>query len=165
MNAPDGGLVLALSFVLLGARSSASALALAAAQAAVLTAYAIVRGFDLEAAGLLLNAAGLPFLLYQVAPSRPRAPRIGFSARLCIGAVLALLAAPFSVSLAALLLGLLLSASSGDRVVQLAGLLAMQNGIAVAGLDLPEPERFAAILPVIPALACAALWAARERAG
>ena len=163
MNTPDSGLILILSFVLLAARTPVSFLALAAAQAVVLAVSAAVQGYYPEAAALLvLNAVGLPLGLRAHATSQPRAPRIGFPARLGAGVVLALLAAPLSVPLAVLLLGLLTVAGSRDRVVHVAGLLAMQNGIALAGLALPDAERMAAILPVIPALACAALWSVRR---
>ena len=163
MSAPDGGLVLVVSFALLAARTSGSSLALVAGQAALLAASAGMRGLYAEAAAIvLLNAVGLPLVLHNLASSQPRLPRFGFGARLCVGGVLALLAAPLSVPLAVLLLGILVVAASRDRAIQAIGLLAMQNGTALAGLGLAEPERIAAILPIVPALACAALLTVRR---
>ncbi len=164
MSNLDGGLMLVLSFALLAARRTGIALRLVAGQAAVLAGSAVLRGRYGEAAAiLLLNGVSLPGLLHTLAVSKPGRPRIGVAAGLGAGAVLALLAGPFGVPLAVVLLGILLAAASRDRVVQVLGLLAMQSGIALAGLDLPAPQRLAAIMPVIPALACAAMWAAQRR--
>jgi hydrogenase-4 membrane subunit HyfE len=163
MSTPDGGLILAVSFALLVARTSGSCIALVAGQAVLLAVYAAMRGLYAEAATIvLLNAIGLPLMLHGLASAEPRLPRFGFAARLCAGGVLALLAAPLSVPLAVLLLGILVVAASRDRAIQAIGLLAMQNGVALAGSGLAEPERIAAILPVVPALACAALLTVRR---
>lgn len=164
MSGLDGGFILVLSFALLAVRRAGTGLVLAAGQAVVLAGAAALRGRYPEAAAiLLLNGVALPGLLRSLRFAKPNRPRIGAAASLCAGAVLTLLAVPFGVKLAVLLLGILVAAASRDRVVQVLGLLAMQSGIALAGLDLPPPERLAAILPLIPALACAALWASRRQ--
>ncbi len=165
MNAPDGGPILALAFAVLAARRVGTALGLTAVQALVLAAVAVLRGLYPEAAAiLLLNGIGVPWLLHSLPAGKPHRPRIGPVTSLCAGAVLALLAAPVSVPLAVVLLGILVTAATRDRSMQVLGLLAMQSGIALAGLALPAPERIAAILPAIPALAWAALWASRRQA-
>jgi hydrogenase-4 membrane subunit HyfE len=164
MSAADAGPILALSFGLLLARGAATALTLTAAQAAILALLAAFRGFYPEAALLLLlNAAGLPWLLSGGSTAIPPRPRFGVSASLAAGAILTLLAAPVSAPLAVVLLGILVAATSRDRTIQVLGLLAMQNGIGLAGLGLGDAERIASIVPVIPVLAWAALWASRGR--
>ena len=99
-------------------------------------------------------------LLFAPDPGITRKPRIALSARLAAATVLTVLAAPVSVPLAVLLLGILATAASRDRTIQVVGLLAVQNGIALAGGGLGTPEQIAAILPVIPGLALAARWRA-----
>ena len=160
-----GGLLLVLAFGLLAMPGFGIGLGLVAAQGLVLAGAAVVRRLYPEAAALLLlNAMALPWVLRALPLAPPRRPRIGPVLALCSGAVLAVLAAPVSVPLAVLLLGILVAATSRDRRIQVLGLLAMQSGIALAGLGQAQPERIAAILPVIPALAWAALWAAERRA-
>lgn len=164
MSVLDGGIVLALSFALLCPLRIELALALGSAQAAALAGAAIARGSYKEAVAiLLLNGIALPGLLRSLPPSGRRPMRVPNVTMLSAGGILALLAAPLNVPLAVVLLGILLAASTRDRTAQVLGLLAMQNGIALAGLDLPDVERVAAILPVIPALAWAALWTCERR--
>lgn len=158
------GLVLALSVALLVAPRPAVAAVLVAAQGAALAVAAAADGFYPDAAVLVsLNALALPWLLSGLAGPSPR-PRLSVIASLCAAGLLALLAAPLSPPLAVVLLGILLAWASRDRVIAVIGLLAMQNGIALAGLSLTQPERLAAVVPAIPALACAALWLTRGRA-
>lgn len=165
MSAAGAGPILALSLALLLAQRGNAALAIAATQAAVLAASAAVQGLYPEAALLLLlNTIGLPWLVFRPISATPPRPRFGVLGSLSAAGVLTLLAAPMSVSLAVVLLGILTAAASRDRTIQVVGLLAMQNGIALAGLGLAEPERIAAIVPAIPALAWAALWVSRGRA-
>ena len=164
MNSFDAGLLLGLSVALLAARHTGSLPRLAAGQAVVLAAGAVQRGLYPEAVTiLLLSGAVLPWLLHRLSDAKPIRFRYGIVTRWCAAAVLVLLAVPFGIPLAVVMLGILATAASRDRVVQVAGLLVMQNGIALAGLDGPAPERLAAMLPLIPALACAALWASRRQ--
>ena len=164
MNSFDAGLLLGLSVALLAARHTGSLPRLAVGQAVVLAAGAVQRGLYPEAATiLLLSGAVLPWLLHRLSDAKPIRFRYGIVTRWCAGAVLVLLAVPFGIPLAVVMLGILATAASRDRVVHVAGLLAMQNGIVLAGLDGPAPERLAAMLPLIPALACAALWASRRQ--
>jgi hydrogenase-4 membrane subunit HyfE len=159
----DAGPILALSFGLLVAETTIPCAVLAAVQAALLGVLAVRLGLYPEAALLLLlNAAAGPWLLTTQAPATPPRPRIPLVPRLACAAVLALLVTPVSTPLAIVLLGILTAASARDRAIQGLGLLAMQNGIALAGFTLGDVERIAAILPVIPVLACAAL---RVRSG
>ena len=165
MTAADAGPILVLSFGLLLSRRATTAAIVTASQAAVLAFLVSQRGLYPEAALLLLlNAAGLPWLLSGSTTVTPLRPRLGLAASLAVAAVLTLLAAPVSAPLAVILLGILVAATSRDRTIQVLGLLAMQNGIALAGLGLAEAERMAAIVPVIPALAWVALWTSRGRA-
>lgn|GEM_PF-6754805 len=152
------GLVLTLGLALLAMRQRAAVLAVVAAQAAVLSGIAASDGLFPEAGAiLLLNACGLPWLLWRRPPVPARRPRLGQPATLAVAAGLAVLAMYESPPLAVMLLGMLAAAVSRDRVTQVAGLLAMQTGIALAALGLNEAERIAGIVPVIPALASAAL--------
>ena len=163
-------MILALSLALLVSGRTATVLALVAAQGAALSIMAGEQGFYPEMGLIgLVNVVGLPWLLFGLTPATPRRPRIALPLRLVAAAGLTMLAAPVSVPLAVMLLGILLAATSRDRVIQVVGLLAMQNGIALAGLGqgvlaLGEFQGFASILPVIPALASAALWSSRGRA-
>ena len=163
-------MILALSLALLVSGRTATVLALVAAQGAALSIMAAEQGFYPEMGLIVLvNAVGLPWLLFGLMPATLRRPRIALPLRLVAAAGLTMLAAPVSVPLAVMLLGILLAATSRDRVIQVVGLLAMQNGIALAGLGQGalasgDFQRFASILPVIPALAGAALWSSRGRA-
>jgi len=161
MIAASGGPVLVLSAALLVCRRANVALGVAVLQAGVLAVVALSQRQYLAAALLtLLNAAGAGVLLYEATPSNVPKPRIGLAAMLLAAVVLAVLAVPVSVPLAIVLLGILTSAASRDRTVQVVGLLAMQNGIALAGIGLGVPEQIAAIVPVIPGLVLAARWGA-----
>lgn len=158
------GLVLTLGLALLAMRQRAAVLAVVAAQAAVLSGIAAGAGLFPEAGAiLLLNVCGLPWLLRRRPPVPARGPRLRQSAALIVGAGLAALAMYESLPLAVMLLGMLAAAVSRDRVTQVAGLLAMQTGIGLAALGLNEAERIAGIVPVIPALAYAALAASAWR--
>ena len=155
------GPVLVLSASLLVCRRPNVALAVVVAQAAVLAVAALLQRHFLAAALLaVLNAGGAGVLLFAPVPTNVLKPRIALPFGLAVASVLAALAAPISVRLAVVLLGILVTAASRDRTIQVMGLLAMQNGIALAGFGLGTPEQIAAILPVIPGLALAARWRA-----
>jgi hypothetical protein len=153
------GPVLVLSAALLACRRANVALAVVAAQAAVVAISALSQRLYLAAALLGgLNAVGAVVLLYAPDPANLLKPRIAMLPTLALGSGLAVLAAPVSMPLAVVLLGILATAASRDLTMQVLGLLAMQNGIALAGFGLGTPEQIAAILPVIPGLALAARW-------
>ena len=157
------GLILALSFAMLAARQRSAMLGLAAAQASVLALTAVERGYYPEAAVLLLSNAAVLFWLHRTTHAvRPARPRIGAVWLLCVGGGLAGLAGPFGVPLAAVLQGMLFLAASRDRVLQVLALLAMQSGIALAGLDASATERMVAMVPIVPGLALAALVVLRR---
>ena len=141
------GLVLALTFAMLAARRRSTVLGLVAAQAATVAFAAAERGYWVEAAVLPMANAAAMFLLRDAADPAP--PRIGAVGLLGAGGALAALAVPFGVPLAAMLLGILLAAASRDRVVRVLALLAMQNGIALVGLDAGTVERLVALVPVV----------------
>jgi hydrogenase-4 membrane subunit HyfE len=154
----DAGPILALSFGLLVAETTIPCAVLAAVQAALLALLAVRLGLYPEASLLLLlNAAAVPWLLTTQAPATPPRPRIPLVPRLACATILALLVTPVSAPLAIVLLGILTAAAARDRAIQGLGLLAMQNGIALSAFTLGDVERIAAIMPVIPVLACAAL--------
>ena len=158
------GMILALGLALLAVRQRAAVLGVVAVQAAVLAGVAAADGLLPEATAVLaLNAGGLPWLLWRLPPVPTRRPRLNQPAALAVGAALAVLATYQSLSLAAMLLGMLAAAVSRDRVTQVAGLLAMQTGIGFAALSLGDAERFAGIVPVIPGLAYVALVASAWR--
>ncbi|MEI7711309.1 MAG: hypothetical protein WCI94_07745 [Rhodospirillales bacterium] len=141
------GLVLALSFAMLAARRRSIVLGLVAAQASTVAFAAAERGYWAEAAVLPIASAAAIFLSRDAAD--PALPRIGAASLLGAGGALAALAVPFGVPLAAVLLGILLAAASRDRVVRVLAVLAMQNGIALAGLDAGVVERLVAFVPVV----------------
>jgi hydrogenase-4 membrane subunit HyfE len=166
MMAADGGVVLALSLALLCPRQLGIALALASAQAAAVSLAALGRGMWMEALTiLLLNAIGLPLMLRRSPMPRPSDPIMSIGAILLAGMVLTLLAIAVDgggVPLAVVLFGVLVAATHRHKAMQVLGLLAMQNGIALAGLDTAGATRFGAILPIVPALAWLSLWARRR---
>lgn len=170
MMMADGGLVLALSFALLCPRRLGIALALASAQAVTVSLAALGRGMWTEALTiLLLSGFALPLLLRR-SPMTPGTgsdaqPMVSSGAILLAGTVLTLLAIAADlggVPLAVLLLGVLVAAAHRHKAMQVLGLLAMQNGIALAGLDTAGATRFGAILPIVPTLAWLSLWTRRR---
>ncbi len=157
------GWVLALSFGMLATGRRMPVLGMAGGQIAILTAAAIARGAYLPAAILALsNAAVLVGLFWAMPGVRAAAPRLGGVAALGSGGVLAMLAAPFGVPLAVVATGILLVAIARDRIVQAAGLLTLQAGLVAAALDGAVVQPSAALLPILPGLALAALrWRGR----
>jgi len=136
------GAALALSLVVLAARRPGSVLGAYAAQAAVL---ALIAGWQawqqaslpLAAAALVTfgaKGAGLPLLLHPAFRGRPAA---GGWMPMALGAGLAALAAAvapeeLAPALAMALLGLLTIAVRHDRALRTAGLLSLENGVALA---------------------------------
>lgn len=164
MMAIGSGSLLALSLALLAVRHAATAVGLAAAQGAMLGVVAVGAGRYPEAGVLLAaNAVVLPGLLWILPAPSPRPPRLGPTIRLAAGAVLALLTGALGLPLVLVALGILVAAVARDRTVQAAGLLAMQNGLALAGLSLPVAERIAALVPAVPVLVLGAVLASQRR--
>ncbi len=166
MIAADGGLVLALGLGLLWPRQIGIALGLVAAQSGAVALSAVIRG-QWVAAGLVLvfGAAVMPWLTRLLPPRAPERPAFGRWPLLLLGSVMVLLAfaaEPDGVPLAVLLLGLLLVAVHQSRPLQIAGFMAMQNGIALAGLDQSGLLPIACLLPVVPGLVLAAVWVRRS---
>ena len=158
------GAILGLGLALLAMRQRAAVLLVVAVQAAVLAGVAAGDGLLTEGAAILvLNACGLPWLLWRLPLVPARRPRLSQPMALAVATALAALAAYESLPLAVMLLGMLTAAVSRDRVTQVAGLLAMQTGIALAALGSGDAERIAGIVPVIPGLAYAALVASAWR--
>ena len=155
------GTALALSLAVLAARRPGAVLGAYAAQATVL---ALAVGWQawqqaslpLAAAALLTFGAkgvGLPLLLRPA--FREMRPAAGGWVPVALGAGLAALAAAtapegLAPALAMILLGLLTMAVRRGRALRTAGLLSLENGVALATFG-------AAGVPAVPALALASL--------
>ena len=171
------GVALALSLVVLAARRPGSVLGAYAAQAAVLTLAAgwqawLQASLPLAAAALAtfgVKALGLPLLL------RPafRGTRLAAGGWMpaALGAGLAALAAAvapegLAPALAMILLGLLTMAVRRDRTLRTAGLLSLENGVALAAFGVASVPAVLALTLAsmgIVGLAAAQLAPARAR--
>lgn len=159
------GLAVALSLAMLLAARPATALRLAALQAAIVGllaaeefAWAAVIPLALVAAILLLGR----FV-------RDRGDRVR-PASLLVGGTLALLALTFPgqhLALAVVVLGATITATRRAAAMQTVGLISLQNGIVLAATSNPVAAVSPAIamLPIVPALAVGLLWLNTTRKG
>ncbi len=169
------GVMLALSLAMLAARRPGSVLGAYAAQAAVL---ALATGWQawqqaslpLAAAALVTFGAkgvGLPLLLRPT--FRDKRPAAGGWVPVALGAGLAALAAAvapeeLAPALAMALLGLLTIAVRRDRALRTAGLLSLENGVALAAFGVAGPAVLVALASLgVVGLAAAQLAPARAR--
>jgi hydrogenase-4 component E len=163
------GLALVLSFGLLCTRQLGGALILLTVQAVAVSVAAAAEQQALVAP-IALATAGIaaPMLLRRLIDRHAlpygTTPTGGATRAIVVAAVLAVLCAPIDragLAQAILLLGVLLIATRRPRVMQLIGLVSMQNGMALAAIgvpDLPWKVRLAAALPILPGLVFASLW-------
>jgi hydrogenase-4 component E len=162
----SAGLALVLSFALLCPRQVTAALHLLVVQAGAVAVAAAARNQPIAAAGeLLLGAVLAPIfvgrLLDRLNIARTSSPAGGTRLAVIAGAILALLAMPIGglgLPLAVVLLAILLIATRRHPVMQLIGLLALQNGLVLAALEADWAGRYATSCPVVPGLVAAALW-------
>lgn len=171
------GLAVALSFAMLAARRGSLLAWLCAAQAAVVAVAAVAEGSIAAALLAWAEAAALAWLADRRFPgawSTPPSPTMtGPSVPMVIaaGTVLAALALTIpgtGLALAIVLLAVLLTAGRPPPA-QALGIVALQNGVVLAGVvgGLAPLRAGLVALPLLPALAFGALrlGAARERPG
>jgi hydrogenase-4 component F len=173
------GLAVALGFALLGTRSTSIGAKLCAVQAAVVAIGAFAQGHPWVAATELVEAGTLgwiggkrlPLPLWAWAASRPKPTRGGgtLSLPLAAGATLAAMSATIpgtGLPLAVILLGILLVGSRRPPFHQALGIVAGQNGLVLAAIsvELSNWGLVLVVLPLLPALAFAALWFGGARA-
>jgi hydrogenase-4 component E len=160
------GVVLVVAFALLGVRQIHAAMALLITQAiAVTVATAAQHQVPAAAAELVLQALLAPMLLRRLlgrlGGSQTTVPEGGTKLAVIAGAGLTVLALPWGslgLPLAVVLLALLLMATRRHPVVQVIGLLAVQNGLVLAAAGTGWRGIYAVVAPIAPALAGAALW-------
>jgi hydrogenase-4 membrane subunit HyfE len=160
------GVVLVVGFALLGVRQVRAAVALLAAQAiAVAVAIAMHHQVPAAVGELGLQALAAPIILHKLvnrlSGSQSTIPAGGTKLAVIAGGVLTVLALPWGelgLPLAVMLLGLLLVATRQHPVVQLAGLLAAQNGLVLAASGTGWIGVYSIVLPIVPAFAAGALW-------
>jgi hydrogenase-4 component E len=168
----SAGLALVLSFALLCPRQVGTALRLLTAQTAAVTVAALadadwVAGAVWFACGTVAAPLLLRRLLSGLDLPYTTLPAGGSALVLLVAGALTALAmsmGPLGLPLAILLLGVLLVATRRHPAMHVIGLLAMQNGLVLAAAGSSLAAGGAAALPVVPALAGAALWLRRSAA-
>jgi len=164
------GLALVLAFALLCPRQVDAALRLLGAQAAVVTIALLAQDSLVPAVGVAAFGVGvIPMVLRRVMVRLDLPHETGISMgvhrTVAAGGGCALLALQFGkadLPLAVVLLSVLLVATRRHPVMQIAGLAALQNGIALLAAGQPIGPAALMVLPVIPALALLALWHQRR---
>jgi hypothetical protein len=139
------GLALVMGFALLACRQATAAAILLAVQSAAVAMTAVLLHQPLLALPPLALAVGI-WLMRHETPDPPGAPAGGAKLGIGIGAVLAILCQSLGVLAlpsAIVLLSILLAATRSHRLMQVVALVAMQNGLALAGgLIAPLPTAF-----------------------
>jgi hypothetical protein len=181
------GLALVMGFALLVCRQATAAAILLAVQSGAVAMTALLLHQPLLAFPPLALAIGI-WLMRHETPDPPGAPVGGAKLGIGIGAVLAILCQSLGVLAlpsAIVLLSVLLAATRSHRLMQVVALVAMQNGLALAGsliaplpttfpsallfpiscLALPLPFAVALLAPIVgrdsPAFNLATSWTAR----
>lgn len=155
----SAGLALVMGFALLRTGQISAAAMLLAVQSAAVAVTAAVLHRPLLALPPLMLGAGIWLLRHETPMLEPRAAPLG-GAKLAIGAaaILAILCqsqGSLALPLAIVLLSILLAAIRAHPLIQVIALVALQNGIALAGCLSAAPETLPAAL-LLPA-ACLAL--------
>jgi hypothetical protein len=180
------GLALVMGFALLVCRQATAAAILLAVQSAAVAMTAVLLHQPLLAFPPLALAVGI-WLMRHETPDPRGAPAGGAKLGIGIGAVLAILCQSLGIlalPTAIVLLSILLAATRSHRLMQVVALVAMQNGLALAGslvaplttfptvmlfpvtcLALPLPFAVALLAPIVgrdsPAFNLVTSWTAR----
>jgi hypothetical protein len=156
------GVALVVALALLGVRERGGAMVLLAVQAVAVAVSAAARNqFAAAVTTLLLQAAAMPAVLRRVSSrldgNDSTLPTTATRSTLVVGAILALPQGTLGLPLAVTILGLLVT-TRRHPVSQLTGLTAMQNGLILAAIATSWVGPYVVVVPVVPALAAAALW-------
>ncbi len=159
------GLAVAVSCAAFLATRTPSAAAFCALQGAIVSVLVALHFGWLAIIPLALVAAILPVSSFFSARADRARP-----ASLLVGGALVLLALTFpgkNLALPVVVLGAALTVTRRSAAMQMFGLILLQNGIVLAATNSPVAGvgTAMAMLPIIPALACAGLWLTTTRQG
>jgi hypothetical protein len=144
----SAGLALVMGFALLASGQVAAATVLLAVQSGAVAVTAVVLHQPLMAIPPLILGAGAWWLQHETAA--PRSVVVGgVRPAVAIGAVLAVLCQSlggFALPAAIVLLSILLAATRSQKSMQVLALVALQNGVALAGSLIVHPDALPAAL-------------------